>query len=70
MDPSQLESTRALHVNAKRVMKAVENAVSSLEDAFSVTGYLEELGRRHKSISIRGIGHRALNPVYFEVRST
>jgi len=43
-------------------MKAVENAVSSLDDAVSFAGYLEELGRRHKA--------RALKPAYLDVRNT
>ncbi|KAK2557128.1 Cytoglobin-1 [Acropora cervicornis] len=58
VDPSELEKTSALHGHAKRVMKAVENAVSSLDDAFSFAAYLEELGRRHKS--------RALKPIYLD----
>ena len=41
-------------------MKAVENAVSSLDDAVTFTAYLQELGRRHKV--------RALKPAYLEVR--
>ena len=61
VDPSELEKTSALHGHAKRVMKAVENAVSSLDDAFSFAAYLEELGRRHKS--------RALKPIYLDVRN-
>lgn len=60
MDPSELQNTSALYGHAKRVMKAVENAVSSLDDAFSFAAYLEELGRRHKS--------RSLKPVYLDVR--
>lgn len=59
VDPSELENTSALYGHAKRVMKAVENAVSSLDDAFSFAAYLEELGRRHKA--------RALKPSYLDV---
>ena len=62
VDPSELENTSALYGHAKRVMRAVENAVSSLDDAFSFAGYLEELGRRHKA--------RALKPSYLDVRNT
>ncbi len=40
-------------------MKAVENAVSSLDDSVSFAAYLEELGRRHKA--------RALKPSYLDV---
>lgn len=62
VDPSELENTSALYGHAKRVMKAVENAVSSLDDAFSFAAYLEELGRRHKA--------RALKPSYLDVSYT
>lgn len=58
VDPRELENTTALYGHAKRVMKAVENAVSSLDDAFGFAAYLEELGRRHKS--------RALKPAYLD----
>lgn len=61
VDPSELQNTSALYGHAKRVMKAVENAVSSLDDGFGFAGYLEELGRRHKS--------RALKPMYLDVRN-
>lgn len=57
--PEELEKTNALYGHAKRVMKAVENAVSALDDAESFSAYLEELGRRHKS--------RALKPTYLDV---
>ena len=40
-------------------MKAVENAVSALDDAESFAAYLDELGRRHKA--------RALKPTYLDV---
>lgn len=53
MDPTELENTNALYGHAKRVMKAVENAVSSLDDAFSFAAYLEELGRRHKARALK-----------------
>lgn len=62
VDPTELENASALYGHAKRVMKAVENAVSSLDDAFSFAGYLEELGRRHKA--------RALKPSYLDVSNT
>ncbi|CAH3152669.1 unnamed protein product [Pocillopora meandrina] len=58
VDPVELENTSALYGHAKRVMKAVENAVSSLDDAFSFAAYLEELGRRHIA--------RALKPSYLD----
>ena len=57
--PSELEKTNALYGHAKRVMKAVENAVSALDDAESFAAYLDELGRRHKA--------RALKPAYLDV---
>ena len=57
-----LEKTNALYGHAKRVMKAVENAVSSMEDAETFSAYLEELGRRHKT--------RALKPTYLDVSSS
>ena len=57
--PSELETTNALYGHAKRVMKAVENAVSALDDAESFAAYLDELGRRHKA--------RALKPTYLDV---
>lgn len=62
VDPVELENTGALYGHAKRVMKAVENAVSSLDDAFSFAAYLEELGRRHIA--------RALKPSYLDVSIT
>ena len=62
VDPVELENTSALYGHAKRVMKAVENAVSSLDDAFSFAAYLEELGRRHIA--------RALKPSYLDVSIT
>ena len=40
-------------------MKAVENAVSALDDAESFSAYLDELGRRHKT--------RPLKPTYLDV---
>lgn len=55
----QLETSSAIFSHAERVMQAVENAVSALNDAVSFTAYLEELGRRHKV--------RALKPDYLEV---
>ena len=59
--PEELEKTNALYGHAKRVMKALENAVSALDDAESFSAYLEELGRRHKT--------RALKPTYLEVNT-
>ncbi|XP_073230402.1 globin-1-like isoform X2 [Porites lutea] len=60
--PSELEKTNALYGHAKRVMKAVENAVSALDDAESFAAYLDELGRRHKA--------RALKPTYLDSMQT
>ena len=57
--PTELEKTNALYGHAKRVMKAVENAVSALDDAESFGAYLDELGRRHKT--------RALKPTHLDV---
>ncbi|EDO37414.1 predicted protein [Nematostella vectensis] len=54
----ELQKANALHGHAKRVMKAVENAVMSIDDVMSFSAYLEELGRRHKT--------RALKPSYLE----
>ena len=62
VDLLEIEKTSFLDGHAKRVMKAVENAVSSMDDAFGFAAYLEELGRRHKS--------RALKPIYLDVRKT
>ena len=56
----QLDASNTVFGHAERVMRAVENAVSALDDAESFTAYLEELGRRHKV--------RALKPDYLEVR--
>ncbi|XP_068673110.1 cytoglobin-1-like [Montipora foliosa] len=58
VDLLEIEKNSALHGHAKRVMKAVENAVSSMDDAFGFAAYLEGLGRRHKS--------RALKPIYLD----
>ena len=44
----ELRKTRTLVGHTKRVMKAVENAVISLDDSESFVEYLLELGRRHK----------------------
>lgn len=45
---SDIEKTKDLYGHAKRVMKALENAVSAMDDAENFAAYLEELGRRHK----------------------
>ncbi|XP_073231190.1 globin-1-like [Porites lutea] len=45
---SDIEKTKELHGHAKRVMKALENAVSAMDDAEIFAAYLDELGRRHK----------------------
>ncbi|XP_031556128.1 globin-1-like [Actinia tenebrosa] len=49
----ELQKANALHGHAKRVMKAVENAVSAMDDAVSFSAYLEELGRRHVARSLK-----------------
>lgn len=59
VNSGQIGTSHALFSHAERVMRAVENAVSALDDAVSFTAYLEELGRRHKV--------RALKPDYLEV---
>jgi hypothetical protein len=55
----ELEKANALHGHAKRVMKAVENAVTAMDDAESFAAYLEGLGQRHIA--------RALKPSYLDV---
>lgn len=59
INSGQLDASNTVFGHAERVMRAVENAVSALDDAESFTAYLEELGRRHKV--------RALKPDYLEV---
>ena len=59
INSGQLDSSNTVFGHAERVMRAVENAVSALDDADSFTAYLEELGRRHKV--------RALKPDFLEV---
>ncbi|XP_031559588.1 globin-1-like [Actinia tenebrosa] len=54
----ELEKANALHGHAKRVMKAVENAVTAMDDAESFAAYLEGLGQRHIA--------RALKPSYLD----
>ncbi|KAL9959106.1 hypothetical protein ACROYT_G036189 [Oculina patagonica] len=58
LNSEQLDTSNAMFSHAERVMRAVENAVSALDDAVSFTAYLEELGRRHKG--------RALKPDYLD----
>ncbi|KAJ7380382.1 hypothetical protein OS493_008835 [Desmophyllum pertusum] len=58
VNSGQIGTSHALFSHAERVMRAVENAVSALDDAVGFTAYLEELGRRHKV--------RALKPDYLE----
>nr|AUV50079.1 globin-like protein [Actinia tenebrosa] len=48
-----LKTERSLHGHTKRVMKVVENAVTSLEDPDSMIEYLLELGRRHRYRQIK-----------------
>lgn len=59
LEYGQLEQAKALHGHGKRVVKALENAVLSLDDSEAFASYLEELGRRHVV--------RALRPEYLEV---
>ncbi|XP_031559586.1 cytoglobin-1-like [Actinia tenebrosa] len=54
----ELERANALHGHAKRVMKAVENAVTAMDDTESFAAYLEGLGQRHIA--------RALKPSYLD----
>ncbi|KAK3727906.1 hypothetical protein QZH41_017737, partial [Actinostola sp. cb2023] len=56
LNREELEKANALHGHAKRVMKAVANAVTAMDDADSFTAYLEGLGTRHIA--------RALKPSY------
>ncbi|KXJ15001.1 globin-2 [Exaiptasia diaphana] len=58
LNREELEKANALHGHAKRVMKAVENAVTAMDDAESFTAYLEGLGQRHVN--------RALKPSYLD----
>lgn len=43
----EIISSRFLHLHAKRVMSALENAVLALNDAEVFTEYLMNLGERH-----------------------
>jgi len=43
----EIISSRSLHLHAKRVMSALENAVLALNDAEVFTEYLMNLGERH-----------------------
>ena len=56
---SDIEKTKELHGHAKRVMKALENAVSAMDDAETFAAYLDELGRRHKD--------RPMKPLHLDV---
>lgn len=58
----KLETTKFLNGHSRRLMTAVENSVSSLNDFESCSTYLQELGRRHKI--------RKLKPHYLEVSSS
>lgn len=49
----ELQKAQIIHGHAKRVMKALENAITALDDSVSFSGYLEELGRRHKARSLK-----------------
>lgn len=55
----ELQGANTIHGHAKRVMKAIENAITALDDSVSFSAYLEELGRRHKA--------RALKPYLLDV---
>ncbi|CAH3119530.1 unnamed protein product [Porites lobata] len=56
---SDIEKTKELHGHAKRVMKALENAVSAMDDAEIFAAYLDGLGRRHKD--------RPMKPLHLDV---
>ena len=47
LEVEDLKTTRALIGHTRRVLKAVENAVISLDDSDFNVAYLVELGRRH-----------------------
>lgn len=55
----KLGTTAFLNGHAKRLMTAVENAITSMNDIVTCSTYLQELGRRHKL--------RKLKPHYLEV---
>ena len=46
-------NSRSLYLHAKRVMAAVENTISALDDAEVLVVSLTNLGRRHRCWSIR-----------------
>lgn len=48
----ELMNSRSLFLHSKRLMAAVEKAVSSLEDGQEIVERLTDLGRRHIAISI------------------
>lgn len=49
----ELQNAKTIYGHGKRVMKAIENAISALDDSVSFSAYLEELGRRHKARSLK-----------------
>ena len=49
----EIISSRSLHLHAKRVMGALENAVLALNDAEVFTEYLMNLGERHLPWSLK-----------------
>ena len=57
----QLRTSRSLFLHARRVMTAVENAVSSMDDTEVFVVYLRELGGRH--------AHHLMKTKLFDVSS-
>ena len=45
-------NSRSLFLHSKRLMGAVENAISSLDDGQDFIDYLKSLGERHIAITI------------------
>jgi len=48
----ELMNSRSLFLHSKRLMEALEIAISSLDDGQDFTEYLTHLGERHTAISI------------------
>ena len=53
LKPEEIMNSRSLHLHAKRVMGALENAVLALNDAEVFTEYLMNLGERHLPWSVK-----------------
>ena len=48
----ELMNSRSLFLHSKRLMAAIESAISSLDDGQEFLEYLTNLGQRHIAISI------------------